>query len=163
MTLAVAGTRLYIATTLAPGSSSSEALEIIGMACPTGIDGIDENEQRLTLRDGATPSWAVGPRIPAPITIPFNFTPRSRSHQALIALRNARTQVSFLIAFGRSTPAPITTSGIRIVSGGATSAEFLGKVVAVSHGAQIGEIVRSQLVLARDGDVTWDFPTADLD
>ena len=66
MTLPVAGTRLYIATTLAPGSSSSETLEILSMACPTGIDGIDENEQRLTLCDGATPSWAIGPRIQLP-------------------------------------------------------------------------------------------------
>lgn len=166
--LAVAGTRLYFAADLeeigmSSSSSSSEGAEILGMRCPTEISGLDEIEQSTTLRDGASPSFAVGPHIPAPITIPFVFDPTSRSHQALIRLRDQRRQASFLLAFGRTSPAPTTITAGRIVSAGPTCVEWLGKVLAVSHVVSIGEVVRSTLVLARDGAMVWHFPTPTRD
>lgn len=163
MTLAVQGTRLYVATDLSPLYSSSEGVEIIRIKCPSGISGLDDEDAQAVMIDGAVPTWSIGPRIPAQISIPYNFDARSASHQALMAMRDARVQASFLVAFGRDTPAPTTVSGGRIVSAGATSAEFLGKVLKISHDVQIGDYVRGTLVLVRDSAIDWDLPGASVE
>ena len=163
MTLATAGTRLYVATDLSPLYSSSEGVEVIKIRCPSGISGLDDSDAQAVLRDGAVPSWSIGPRIPAQITIPYNFDARSASHQALMAMRDARVQASFLVAFGRDTPAPTTVTNGRIVSAGATSAEFLGKVLKISHDVQVGDYVRGTLVLVRDSAIDWELPGATVE
>jgi hypothetical protein len=164
VTTATAGTRIYIATSLAPGgSSSSDGPEIIGIRCPAGISGLEDSEAQAVLRDGAVPSWSIGPHIPAQISIPYNFDVRSRSHRALIAMRDARQQASFMVAFGRTSPEPVSTTGGRLVSAGPTTAEFLGKVLKIAYDVQVGDYVRGTLVLVRDSAITWDYPAADRD
>lgn len=163
MTLAVAGTRIYVATDLSPAYSSSEGSEILKIRCPAGISGLDDADAQPVMLDGATPSWAIGARVPAQITIPYNFDARSRSHRALMAMRDARAQASFLVALGRDTPEPTTITNGRIVSAGATSAEFLGKVLRISHDIQVGDYVRGTLVLVRDSAIVWDWPEASVE
>lgn len=162
MTLAVAGTRIYVATDLSPAYSSSEGAEILRIRCPAGISGLDSDVQPVML-DGAIPTWAIGARTPAQITIPYNFDARSRSHRALMAMRDARVQASFLVAFGRETPEPTTITNGRIVSAGATSAEFLGKVLRIAYDVQVGDYVRGTLVLVRDSAIVWDWPEASVE
>lgn len=165
MTSATAGTRIFVATSLAPGgSSSSEGLEIIGIRCPSGIGGLEDAEAQAAMIDGAVPTWSIGPHIPTQITIPYNFDQRARSHRALLAMRDARVQASFMVTFGRLSPAPTTATGAgRIVSAGPTCVEFLGKVLKISYDVQVGDYVRGNLVLVRDSALTWDYPTADRD
>lgn len=165
MTLATAGTRIYVAVPAGAvsSSSSSEGPEIIGIRCPSGISGLEDSEAQAVLKDGAVPSWSIGPHIPAQISIPYNFDARARSHRALVAMRDARTQTSFLVAFGRTTPEPTNITSGRIVSAGATSAEFLGKVLKIAYDVQVGDYVRGTLVLVRDSALSWTYPTSDRD
>lgn len=157
MTLHTRGTRLYFATPLAPGHAGPGPI-ILRMRCPTAIHGIDEAAQDSALLDTLYPSKSVGADVGSDLTIPFNFNPRSRAHQALVQMRDARVQCSFLIAFGVDTPEPTTVTNGRLVSAGPLTAEFLGKVLVVSHQVDVGEITRSTLTITRDTATAWNFP-----
>lgn len=165
MSLATAGTRIYAAVPAGAisSSSSSEGPEIIAIRCPAGITGLEDSDAPTVLMDGPVPRWSIGPHTPTQITIPYNFDQRARSHRALIAMRDARTQTSFMVAFGRTTPEPTNITASRIVSAGATSAEFLGKVLKIAYDVQVGDYVRGTLVLVRDSALSWTYPTADRD
>lgn len=159
MTLHTKGTRLYFATSIAPDIGSSESLVILRMRCPTAINGLDDASPDTARLDTAYPSQKVGADIPSDITIPFNFNQYSRAHQALVMMRDARVQCSFLLAFGMDSPAPNSVDGNgRLVSSGPLSAEWIGKVLVVSHQVEVGTIVHSTLKITRDSAVRWDFP-----
>lgn len=159
MTMQTKGTRLFFATPEAPDMGSSETLVILQMLCPTAIQGLDAAQPQTQELDTAYPSKAIGGELPDEIVVPFNFHDQSRAHQALVMMRDAKVQCSFMLAFGRDTPAPTTTDADgRLVSAGATSAEWVGKVLAVSHDIQVGDVVRSTLRLVRESSTAWDFP-----
>lgn len=159
------GTRLFFATPLAASSSDADGVVILKVACPTGIQGLGgaANQIDTTCLDSVEMEYARGMLNPGQITVPINFIPRSEAHQALVALREDGSTISWMIVFSDQSGSPSSVdSNSRLVSPGETTAEFLAYVADFNIDIATNEIVRATLTLQRSGAVEWDFPTADL-
>lgn len=142
-----------------------EASDIFKVACATGITGLGGAADQIdsTCLDSEEREYVRGLLNPGPVTVPVNFIPRSAAHQALIALRESGDTVSWMIVLSDQAGAPSSLdSESRLVSPGATTAEFLAYVADLNVDIATNEIVRATLTLQRSGAVVWDFPTADL-
>lgn len=152
------GTRLYF---LAGDSAGT----IHAVACATGITGLGgaADQIDITCLTSEEREFSRGMLNPGTLNVPINFIPRSESHQALMDLRESGATVSWMIVFSdqNGTPNSIDSSD-RIVSPGATSAEFLGYLSDFNIDIATNEIVRGTLTIQRSGAVDWTFPSTDL-
>lgn len=150
------GTRLFFAATDS---------EILKVACPTGISGLGGAGDQIekTCLDSIEREYTRGMLNPGPITVPINFIARSAAHQALITLRDSGDTISWMIVLSDQAGSPTTfDSNSRLVSPGATTAEFLGYVADINFDIGLNEIVRGTVTIQRSGAVEWTLPTADL-
>lgn len=158
-TIKTKGTRLFF--TDAAGSPQ----DILRVACLTGISGLGgaADQIDITCLDSEEREFVQGFKTPDVITVPINFIARSAAHQALVALQESGDTVSFMIVASDQTGSPTTLDGDnRLVSPGATTAEFLGYVANFTFDIGSNEIWRGTLTIQRSGAINWTFPTADL-
>jgi len=158
-TLKTQGTDLFFSV---PQSSS----EIHKVQCATAVGGLGgaANQIDKTCLSSQEKEFERGLLNPGPLNVPFNVIFRSAAHQALIALRDSGETTSWMIVFSDQTadPTALDSAG-RLVSPGATTAEFLGYIADMTFDAQMDDIVRGTLTVQRSGAAVWDLPTADLD
>lgn len=160
------GTRLFFASPDAASSSDPDGVVIYKLSCPTGISGIGGARAQIdkTCLDSIEMEKEGGMLDPTEVSVPFNFIPASGSQQALQELRESGTTCSWMVVFSDQTGSPTTVdSDARLVSPGATTAEFLGYVADVTFDVTTNEIVRGTLTIQRSGPVAWDFPAATQD
>lgn len=151
-TLKTQGTELFFANPL------TTAIDLLKVACPTGISGFGGPTDQLddTCLDSQERTYKQGLKSPGPITVPFNFIPSSASHQALIALYNGGQTVSWLLAMSDGTQDPTTlNSASQIVPpANRSSLRFEGYVSDVNFDFSVNEIVRGTLTIQRSGTYT---------
>lgn len=153
-TVKTQGTRLYM------GISASEILKVL---CATGIQGLGGAADRIdkTCLDSDEKEYERGQLDPEAVSVPINFIPNSAAHQAINDLRDSGDTISWMIVLSDQAGAPSSLdSNDRLVSPGATTAEFLGYVADFNIDIATNEIVRGTLTIQRSGSVSWDFPTA---
>jgi hypothetical protein len=160
------GTRLFFASPDAASSSDPDGVVIYKLACPTGINGLGGARGQIdtTCLDSIEMEKQGGMLDPTELSAPFNFIPGSFSHQALLDLRESGTLISWMIVFSDQTGSPSAVdSDSRLVSPGATTAEFLGYVADVTFDIATNEIVRGTLTIQRSGPAVWTLPAATQD
>lgn len=143
----------------------SSASEILKVACATGITGLGGAADQIdkTCLDSAEREFERGLLNPGPVSVPINFIPRSAAHQALLDLRDTGETVSWMIVLSDQSGAPSSIdSDEKLVSPGATTAEFSGYLADMNIDVATNEIVRATLTIQRSGAVAWDLPAADL-
>lgn len=156
-TIKTKNTRLYFAVS---------ASEIHFVNCATGIQGLGGPATRIdeTCLDSPEMEYSQGLRDPGQVNVPINFKPGSASHQALIALAESGDEISFMIVGSDQYPGAPTSvdSDGRLVSPGASTAEFIAYVADIEVDIQTNEIWRGTVQLQRSGSVVWDLPSASL-
>ena len=165
-TIRTKGTRLYFASPLLASNDDADGVVIKYVACATGITGLGgaADQIDITCLSSEEREYVQGMANPGQITVPFNVIPSSESHQALFALKDAGTQISWMVCFSDAVAAGDVPTAVdsdqRLVSAGSTSAEFLGYVSDVTLDVQTNEIVRGTLIIQRSGAIVWDWPVA---
>lgn len=160
-------TRLYFVD---PTSMTSDADTSAGViryvSCATGVSGLGgpASQIDITCLDSDENEYVQGMASPGQVTVPFNAIPASGAHQALFAMKEAGTTVSWMLALSDAVvagtvPVALDSEG-RLISSGPTTAEFLGYVADVAVEVATNEIVRGTLTVQRSGPLTWDWPTA---
>lgn len=163
-TVKTKGTRLYFATPTDASSNDADGVTIKYVLCVTGVQGLGGAADQIdtTCLDSEEREYVQGMSNPGQVTVPFNLIPNAGSHQALIALKEAGTVISWMVVFsdaGANNDYPVSVdSNQRLVSAGPTSAEFLGYVSDVTLDIATNEIVRANLVIQRSGAIEWDLP-----
>lgn len=150
------GTRLFFAFTPS---------EVLMVACPTAITGLGGpgGQIETTCLNSVEREYEVGMPNPGQINVPINFIPRSAAHQALLALKESQEKISWMIVLSDQGSDPThADANNRIVSPGATTAEFLASVDDFNFTIAANQIVQGALILQRSGAVAWTLPTADL-
>ena len=139
--------------------------DILRVLCATGISGLGgaTDQIDITCLDSEEREYVQGYSTPGVVSVPINFIPRSAAHQALMALKDSGDVVSWMIVGSDQAGSPTTLDGDnRLVSPGATTAEFLGYVQDINIDIGGNDIWRATLTIQRSGSVNWTFPTADL-
>lgn len=163
-TVKTKGTRLYFATPTDASSNDADGITIKYVLCATGVQGLGgaADQIDITCLDSAEREYVQGMANPGQVTVPFNMIPSAGSHQALMALKDSGDTISWMVVFSdaganNDYPTAVDSSG-RLVSAGATTAEFLGYVSDVTLDIATNEIVRGSLVIQRSGAINWDWP-----
>ncbi len=165
-TIATKGTRLYFADPLLASNDDADGVVIKYVNCATGVQGLGgaADQIDITCLDSTEREYNQGMANPGQITVPFNVIPTAESHQALFALKDGGNVISWMVVFSDAKALGYLPTAVdsdqRLVSAGATSAEFLGYVADVTIDVQTNEIVRGQLVIQRSGSINWDWPAA---
>lgn len=165
-TLRTKGTRLYFASPLLASNDDPDGVVIKSVACATGVTGLGgaADQIDITCLDSEEREFVQGMANPGQVTVPFNVIPSSEAHQALFALKDAGTVLSWMVCFSDAIASGYVPTAVdsdqRLVSTGATSVEFLGYVSDVSIDIQTNEIVRGTLIIQRSGALVWDWPVA---
>jgi hypothetical protein len=148
-TLKTQGTELFFANPL------TTAIDLLKVACPTGITGLGGPADQLddTCLDSTERTFKQGLKNPGAITVPVNFIPSSPSHQALIALYNGGQTVSWLIAMSDGTTDPTTLNSAQLIVPPAnrSSIRFDGYVSDFNIDIATNEIVRATVTIQRSG------------
>lgn len=164
-------TRLYFGFT--DPSSSGSTLEVLAVACPTGIPEFSAGakpRQDQTCLSSRTRQYYDGLADPPELAIPVNFIPASEAHQALIAAKAAGSTLvmPWLVSMIDSQTAPTSVdSDGYFVSPGPTTVGMLGYVSNFTIGAAVGEIWKGTLTIQLqlndgDEDLRWDLPAPTL-
>lgn len=140
---------------------SSSVASVLKFECPTGISGLGgaaDQIETTCLDTQGDKEYEGGLGNPGQVTVPFNFIPRSGSHQILFDLKEAREVLPWMIGLSDGvTPPTLDTDDTLIppASPLRTSALFNAYVADVNIDIATNEIVRGTLTLQRSGQVTW--------
>lgn len=151
--------RLYF--TDAAGSPQN----ILKVACPTAINGLGGTAGKIdkSCLDSEEDEFEQGRKTPDVITVPINFIPRSRAHQALEDLYDSGDTVSWMLVASDQPLAPTALDADnRLVSPGPTTREFLGYVENFTFDIGNNDLWRGTVTIQRSGAIRRDNPTADL-
>lgn len=155
-TLKSQGTELFLIDTL---SSSDPA--VLKFACPTGITGLGGPKDQIedTCLDATVEkTFKAGLGNPGQVTVPFNLIPTNASHQILFDLKEAGTNLNWLIGFSDGTDDPALDSNDAFVApANRTSAEFEAYISDVNIDVATNDLVRGTMLLQRSGVVTWNW------
>lgn len=145
---------------------SSSVAAVLKFECPTGITGLggaaDQIETTCLDTEGDK-EYAGGLGNPGQVSVPFNFIPRSGSHQILFDLKEAREVLPWVIGLSDGTGAPTLDSNDGLIpqpSPQRTSLKFSAYVSDLNIDIATNEIVRGTLTLQRSGQVIpyWNGP-----
>lgn len=155
------GTELFTVDAL-----SSSVAEVLKFECPTGITGLGGAADQIPttcLDTVGDHEFEGGLGNPGQVSVPFNFIPRSGSHQILFDLKEARDVLPWMIGMSDGTGAPTLGSEDDLVPQPAperTQLYFKGYVADLNIDIATNEIVRGTLTIQRSGSVTpyWNGP-----
>lgn len=159
------GTRLFFAYPAAESSSDPDGITILKVACATGISGLGGARSQIdvTCLESEEMEYEAGLANPGQVSVPINFIPRSEAHQALMALKESGTLISWMIVASDQAGSPSAVdSEDRLVSPGSTTVEFLAYVADVNLDFATNDISKGTITLQRSGAPVFDWPTADL-
>lgn len=147
--------------------SSSDAA-VLKFECPTGITGLGgaaDQIESTCLDTRGDKEFEGGLGNPGQVSVPFNFIPRSGSHQILFELKESREVIPWLIGLSDGVDVPTLDSDDELVAPEApkrTSIGFRGYVSDLNIDIATNEIVRGTLTIQRSGSVIphWNGPYA---
>lgn len=145
---------------------SSSAASVLKFECPTGINGLGgaaDQIESTCLSTVGDKEFEGGLGNPGQVSVPFNFIPRSQSHQILFDLKESREVIDWLIGLSDGVAAPtLGTDGVLVppASPLRTSIGFRGYVADLNIDIATNEIVRGTLTIQRSGSVVphWNGP-----
>ena len=148
---------------------SSSVAAVLKFECPTGITGLGGAKDQIESTCLDTPDdkeYIAGLGNPGQVSVPFNFIPRSSSHQILFDLKEAGDVLPWVIGLSDGVSVPTLDSEDDLVppaSPNRTSIYFRAYVADVNIDIATNEIVRGTLTLQRSGPVTpyWNGPDPD--
>ena len=133
---------------------------IVKFACPTGITGLGGATDQIdtTCLGNNERTFVQGLANPGQVSVPFNFDPTAASHQLLFALKEAGSNLDWMICLSDGTAEPtLSGSDLFVAPDARTSAGFIAYISDVNIDIATNEIVRGTLTLQRSGAVTWYF------
>lgn len=145
---------------------SASTASVLKFECPTGITGLGgaaDQIESTCLSTIGDKEYEGGLGNPGQVSVPFNFIPRSQSHQILFDLKESREVIDWLIGLSDGVTAPtLGTSDVLVppASPLRTSIGFRGYVSDLNIDIATNEIVRGTLTIQRSGSVTphWNGP-----
>lgn len=162
------GTRLFFGFRADNPSTSEAPLEVMQVACPTGIPDLTSGarpRQSMTCLSSETQEYFSGLADPGELAIPINFIPRSEAHQALIDAkrRGSNLQMGWIVVLSDQATAPtLEDSDGYLTSPGPTTIGWRGYVSNFAINAATGDIWRGTVTIQISSELKWDLPTADL-
>ena len=155
------GTELFTVDAL-----SSSVASVLKFECPTGITGLGGAADQLEttcLDTVGDKEFTGGLGNPGQVSVPFNFIPRSGSHQILFDLKESAEVMPWVIGLSDGTGTPTLDSNDDLVpqaSPARTSIYFKGYVADLSIDIATNEIVRGTLTIQRSGSPVpyWNGP-----
>jgi hypothetical protein len=155
------GTELFTVDTL-----SSSVASVLKFECPTGITGLGgaaDQIESTCLSTVGDKEYEGGLGNPGQVSVPFNFIPRSGSHQILFDLKESREVIPWLIGLSDGVAPPTLGANDALVAPASptrTSIGFSGYVSDLNIDIATNEIVRGTLTIQRSGSVTpyWNGP-----
>jgi hypothetical protein len=140
-------------------SVTASAADLVKMSCPTGITGLGGAADQIEdtcLDTTGDKTYKRGLGNPGQVTVPFNFIPTTFSHQALMAIKDAGTTLSWMIGLSDGSADPtLDTDDLFVAPASRTTAEFSAYISDVNIDIATNEIVRGTMTLQRSGAVTW--------
>ena len=146
------GTELFTVDAL-----SSSVASVLKFECPTGITGLGGAADQLEttcLDTVGDKEFTGGLGNPGQVSVPFNFIPRSGSHQILFDLKESAEVMPWVIGLSDGTGTPTLDSNDVLVpqeSPARTSIYFKGYVADLNIDIATNEIVRGTLTIQRSG------------
>ena len=146
------GTELFTVDAL-----SSSVASVLKFECPTGITGLGGAADQLEttcLDTVGDKEFTGGLGNPGQVSVPFNFIPRSGSHQILFDLKESAEVMPWMIGLSDGTGTPTLDSNDDLVpqaSPARTSIYFKGYVADLNIDIATNEIVRGSLTIQRSG------------
>ncbi|OWQ73777.1 phage tail tube protein [Stenotrophomonas maltophilia] len=145
---------------------SSSAASVLKFECPTGINGLGgaaDQIESTCLDTKGDKEYEGGLGNPGQVSVPFNFIPRSGSHQILFDLKESREVLPWLIGLSDGVSPPTLDSDEELVAPASplrTSIGFRGYVADLNIDIATNEIVRGTLTIQRSGSVVphWNGP-----
>ena len=145
---------------------SSSVAAVMKMVCPTGITGLGGAADQLEttcLDTVGDKEFTGGLGNPGQVSVPFNFIPRSGSHQILFDLKESAEVMPWVIGLSDGTGTPTLDSNDDLVpqaSPARTSIYFKGYVADLNIDIATNEIVRGTLTIQRSGSPVpyWNGP-----
>lgn len=145
---------------------SASTASVLKFECPTGITGLGgaaDQIESTCLSTVGDKEYEGGLGNPGQVSVPFNFIPRSGSHQILFDLKESREVIPWLIGLSDGVAAPTLGSNDALVAPASptrTSIGFAGYVSDLNIDIATNEIVRGTLTIQRSGSVTphWNGP-----
>ena len=155
------GTELFTVDAL-----SSSVASVLKFECPTGITGLGGAADQLEttcLDTVGDKEFTGGLGNPGQVSVPFNFIPRSGSHQILFDLKESAEVMPWVIGLSDGTGTPTLDSNDDLVpqaSPARTSIYFNGYVADLNIDIATNEIVRGTLTIQRSGSPVpyWNAP-----
>lgn len=155
------GTELFTVDTL-----SSSVASVLKFECPTGITGLGgaaDQIESTCLSTVGDKEYEGGLGNPGQVSVPFNFIPRSGSHQILFELKKSRQVIPWLIGLSDGVAVPALDSNDELVAPASplrTSLGLRGYVADLNIDIATNEIVRGTLTIQRSGEVVpyWNGP-----
>ena len=149
------GTELFTVDAL-----SSSVASVLKFECPTGITGLGgaaDQIETTCLDTVGDKEFTGGLGNPGQVSVPFNFIPRSGSHQILFDLKESAEVMPWVIGLSDGTGTPTLDSNDDLVpqaSPARTSIYFKGYVADLNIDIATNEIVRGTVTVQRSGGVT---------
>ncbi|WP_414486053.1 phage tail tube protein [Stenotrophomonas maltophilia] len=145
---------------------SSSVASVLKFECPTGITGLGgaaDQIESTCLDTKGDKEYEGGLGNPGQVSVPFNFIPRSGSHQILFDLKESREVLPWLIGLSDGVSPPTLDSDEELVAPASprrTSIGFRGYVSDLNIDIATNEIVRGTLTIQRSGSVVphWNGP-----
>lgn len=145
---------------------SSSVASVLKFECPTGISGLGgaaDQIESTCLDTKGDKEYEGGLGNPGQVSVPFNFIPRSGSHQILFDLKDSREVLPWLIGLSDGVSPPTLDSDEELVAPASprrTSIGFRGYVSDLNIDIATNEIVRGTLTIQRSGSVVphWNGP-----
>ncbi|HGM6772867.1 TPA: phage tail tube protein [Stenotrophomonas maltophilia] len=145
---------------------SSSVASVLKFECPTGITGLGgaaDQIESTCLDTVGDKEYEGGLGNPGQVSVPFNFIPRSGSHQILFDLKASREVLPWLIGLSDGITVPTLDTEDELVppaSPTRTSIAFRGYVSDLNIDIATNEIVRGTLTIQRSGGVVphWNGP-----
>lgn len=158
-TIKTQGTELFLLDVLTTTDPT-----VVKLSCPTGITGLGGAADQIedTCLDTTTDrTYKRGLGNPGQVSVPFNYIPSNSSHQLLFALKDAGSDVKWLLAFSDGTAQPtVDTDGEFVYPASRTAAKFTAYLADINIDVATNEIVRGTLTLQRSGGIDWQYGPA---
>lgn len=138
---------------------ASAATTVTKIACITGVSGLGGARDQIdhTCLDDTDRQFAAGFGNPGQVTVGLVLDSAAASHDALLALKDAGTTVSWGIYSAQSTTAPTAVGSVMQTVASRSSAIFSGYVSDVNVEINGNDVWRATVTIQRSGTVSFDF------
>mgnify|MGYP001567631328 CR=1 FL=1 len=149
------GTQLYYA------SAATTVTTVGPISGLTNLDGGNVDQIDITLLTATARSYLAGLANPGALSVDIVFDPLDVTMQAIIALKDAGTTVSWCIGFSDGSTPPTAAASVIVQPAAAsrTSVKFSGFISGFVVDAPGNDAVKAKATLQISGNLTWVYHT----